>query len=104
MSGAHTHSAEDMRSLSHLMAIVHVLQLEKKKWKHRTLLQTFTKTSLPKEVDENKGIYMADKHLFYVQNVHCTWKRAVTSSCQQVTQPYINSSVPLLLIVIKRNG
>lgn len=31
MSGAHTHSAEDMRSLSHLMAIVHVPQLEKKK-------------------------------------------------------------------------
>lgn len=30
MSGAHTHSAEDMRSLSHLMAIVHVPQLEKK--------------------------------------------------------------------------
>lgn len=42
---------------------------------------TFTKTPLPEEVDENTGIYMADKHLFYVQNVHCTRKRAVSSHC-----------------------
>lgn len=81
MSGTHARSAEDVFIITIWWLLSMCQDKKEDKWKHRTLLKTFTKTPLPEEVDENTGIYMADKHLFYVQNVHCTRKKAVSSHC-----------------------